>query len=338
MRPAAPKTWLSTAFAILAGAAAACTDQSQITAPAGNGPGQGQSLNGSGDAINGNSLSSSSSSSSATGSGASSGISSDGSVKSSAVAGGAIGNKVTSIAPVAPIVYPTLALTGSGVTTCAGSFYPTTSQFTSTMDAKTLTLNLTAAQITADSDKVTQQANQQIQQNLGASVYTRVAQDQVQKLSLPDYAVFATSVTQATQGQSFTFDAPLPVFPWPAPAAVYSDLVASGSKSWSANVTGSINSPVTVTLQKVGGDDVTQLIQFTTTIANDTDRSLYQVFPLPRQVTYTVNSQTQDVREVNQLSWFFGKDNCDDGEEQITIDYKLCSKTLSGQTTQYSCQ
>lgn len=245
--------------------------------------------------------------------------------------------------PEIAVEYPTLDFKGKGVVTCKGKSYPLMAQVTSAIDAQKLDLNVYSAHISADSGKVEKKANEKISQSLGGTTYARVGKAERDALKgqgfdYAAYAVFAKSVTKARTGQVFTFDKPLPVFPWPAPAAKYDELVKAGSKTWTANVSGAFSSPITITVQRVSGGGDEQVVKFTMTLAADKGSELYEIFPIPKEATFTVNSKAQLVSRIDQTSLFLGDENCKGGRESVHMDYRLCKRTTRSKTEPFSCE
>jgi hypothetical protein len=248
--------------------------------------------------------------------------------------------------PSGPIDYPAMDFLGRGVATCKGDNYPTTAQVATTVDDNKLDINLYAASLQADKDKAEDEANKKLRENTGITSYTRITAAErdafkAQGVKFGSYAIFAKSVVKQRQGQSFAFDKPLPVYPLPASAGPFETLRGEGVVSWSAHVTGSFTFDVTVTLQvlSVNGDNV--MVKLQTNIAQDqpgaaNHRSLYEVFPIPREATYTLNIRERDVRRMDQISWFNGQE-CDNKPEQVSMTYNLCKKTSQTKNEQFPC-
>jgi hypothetical protein len=247
----------------------------------------------------------------------------------------------------APIEYPNMDFLGNGITTCKGDSLPTKVQFFSKLYQDKLELNMYAASIKADKGKAEDQANEKINQNTGITRYDRPGKLEIAKLKadgfkFATYAIFSKAVTKERQGQTYNFDKPLPVFPWPAPSSRYEDLEKSGPQSWTAAVTGADNFTVTVTLSvvSISGDETKLKLQ--TEILEDqpgdpNHRARYEAFPIPREAVYTVNGSTRDVRMIENVSWFKG-DECKNRPEQITMTYRICRKSTSEKDEQFPCQ
>lgn len=247
----------------------------------------------------------------------------------------------------APIEYPNMDFLGNGITTCKGDSLPTKVQFFSKLHQDKLELNMYAASIKADKGKAEDKANQKINQNTGITRFDRPSKEETSKLKsdgfkFASYAIFSKSVTKERQGQTYNFDKPLPVFPWPAPVSRYEELEKSGPQSWTASVTGADNFSVTVTLSvvSISGDEAKLKLQ--TEIHEDqpgdpNHRARYEAFPIPREAVYTVNGTARDVRMIENVNWFKG-DECKGRPEQITMTYKMCRKSTSSKDEQFPCQ
>lgn len=244
------------------------------------------------------------------------------------------------------IEYPNMDFLGRGVTTCKGENLPTRVQFFSKLYAEKLELNMYEASIKADKGKAEKEANQKISQNTGVTRFDRPTKAETTKfkeagVKFASYAIYATKVTKERQGQTYEFDKPLPVFPWPAPASRYKEL-EKGPQSWTASVTGADSFTVTVTVSLVSLDGDEAQIKLETEIAEDQPensdhRARYEAFPIPREATYTVNGKTRDVRMIENINWFRG-DECKSRPEQISMTYNLCRKSTSEKDEQFTCE
>jgi len=244
------------------------------------------------------------------------------------------------------VEYPNMDFLGNGITTCKSDSLPTTVQFFSKLHTEKLELNMYQASLKANKGKAEDQANKKIAESTGITTFARPSKVEQTKyvgdgFKWASYAIFAKSVTKERQGQTFHFSKPLPVFPWPAPASRFSDLV-NGPKSWTANVTGADTFTVTVTLSLdgVSGDEVRFKLQ--TEIhedqpGNPNHRARYEMFPIPRMAIYTVNGVDRDVKKIENVNWFKG-DQCNGRPEAITMTYKICRKSTSAKTEQFPCQ
>lgn len=262
--------------------------------------------------------------------------------------GGGLNTAVgTSTAETPTVVdWPRMDFRGHGVATCQGDQYPTTARVQTSVDGSRLDINLMSAEISSDKGSIQEQANQQIAQNTGVTTYARLSEAQrdaflQQGVKLGSFAIFALGVTKQTQGQSFVFDRPLPVYPLPSGLAVFQALMGEGPKSWSAHVSGSWNFDVTVTLQVMSAAGSAVTVKITSDIAQDQPgqpehRALYEVFPLPREAIYDLNVDEHDVRQINQTSWFKG-DQCDGQPEQVSLTYALCQKVTAARTDNFPC-
>jgi hypothetical protein len=242
-----------------------------------------------------------------------------------------------------PIAYPELDLRGAGSLSCDGERYDTVAGYRMKLSAEALNLDFYDGRVVNAGSRVESEANPQIAQKLGPTIYKRPNKDARATLikgGFPwaPYVIYADSVVKQKDGVTFTFAKPLPIFPWPAKASRYDEL-ASGPKSWSSLVTGgpdgSFNATLAVSLIGVNGDEVT--MKFVLTIAEDMDRHVYESFPVPKEAVYTLNSKTLDVRRVSVVNWYRGDAQCEGRPEDITMNYNLCVKTVNGKTETFGC-
>ena len=244
--------------------------------------------------------------------------------------------------PDSPIVYPSFDLNGKGACTCKGKVNTTIARIGTSLSKDTLNINMYQADIQLDGKgKGQKEATEKIQQNTGITAYARPNAAEIKALresgfDYAGYAIFAKQVVKSRQGQTYTFDKPLPVFPWPALAARYKDLQTAGSKTWSANVTGFRSFAVTVTLSLVEASDDKVVVKFTTDIPSDSTWELYEDFPIPRESIYTINPQASIVTRIENTNYFFGNE-CGDSKEQIKMAYALCKRDSDGKVDQYPC-
>lgn len=271
---------------------------------------------------------------------------------------------------IAAIVYPQLAFKGNGYTT-----YQLKDRLTMRMDIETnldddaLTIDTKTAKVECGSKSGCNQKDVDESVNsksIGVNTYQRSSRTELKNLKSDGFnaayfAIFAKSV-RGKNGFNFTFEKPVPVYPWPAAISRYEEL-SSGAISWSAIVTADryvslnpnisdsavqgsgesfvksgnaikqFNLTVAVSMQAAEGDLIK--LTFDITIPEDKERMIYKYFPLPKTTIYTIDTAKKDIKAVHMVNWSNG-DKSKDPEESV-LDYKLCSKTVSGEVKQFSC-
>lgn len=251
--------------------------------------------------------------------------------------------KLASEGSVGAVAYPELDLRGAGSLSCKGKRYDTIGKYRVELSAETLALDFYEGKVVNAGSTVEDKANPKIAQSLGPTLFNRPSKEDRAKavkdgFDWAAYAIYAGSVVKTKTGATFTFDKPLPVFPWPAKASRYDELAAS-PKTWTSTVTGgpdgTFTAAVTVSLISVDGDDAT--IKLVLNIPEDTDRHYYESFPMARDATFTINSKTLDVRRVAAVNWYRGDSQCEGRPEDITMNYNLCSKIVKGKTQTFDC-
>lgn len=270
----------------------------------------------------------------------------------------------------AVIVYPKLAFSGSGYTT-----YELKDRLVMRMGIETnldedaLTIDTKTAKVECGSKSGCKQKDVDASVNsksIGVNSYQRSSKNELKELKAKDFnaayfAIFAKSV-RGKNGFTFTFDKPLPVYPWPAAKSRYEDLT-SGTISWSARVTSDkylpLNPDVSESIVQKDGENFVRsgiaikefdvnvavsfqaaqdnlvTLTFELTISQDKKRMIYKYFPLPKTTTYTIDTDKKDIKAVHMVNWSNG-DKSKDPEESV-LDYKLCSKTIGGEVKQFSC-
>ncbi len=240
----------------------------------------------------------------------------------------------------AGVNYPSMDLTGHGNTTCDGDVYGVLGQYTNAIDAEKVDLNFYNGSISG-AGKGQDKANQKIQEKLGQTIYSRISVDERAQYvkdgyDMQPFAIFAKQAIKTRAGHTFIFSKPLPVFPLPAAPARYEEL-KKGPKSWTAEVSGSFNFTVTMTMSFVSITEDIVILQFDTTIPQDTDRSLYELWPLAKSAKYAMNTKALEVLSITSINWYNDSDSCG-GPETLTINFQLCKKTVGGVTKDYPCQ
>lgn len=250
----------------------------------------------------------------------------------------------------APIDYPALAFNGQGFTTAKlSNQLKSQSRIGSSLDETKLDLTMTSMSINcgdlAGCDQ--SQLDQAAQQQLGVTTYARVSDADLVSLAAhgfrnESFALFASSIT-APDGVVFTFDQPLPVYPWPAATSRYDSLNA-GPITWNANVTTSQPLPdtgvtqfaVAVTVSK-GTTFGTQLsLTFQMRIAQDTDWKIYRAFPMPYNNLYSIDTTAKNIMTMATEGRTYSDDS--GSQERSSMSFRLCSKATPGQAAQqFSC-
>ena len=267
-------------------------------------------------------------------------------------------------------VYPQLSFKGKGYTT-----YELKDRLAMTMSIETrldeseLTIETKAARVECGDKNGCKQKDVDASvaaNSIGANVYQRSTPSELAQLKKDGfnaaiYAIFAKSV-RGKNGITYTFDKPIPVYPWPAAKTRY-DGLNGGSETWTTTATADRYIPlrtyisledaarngenhersgnakkafsVTMVVSKTGsGSDV--VLTFNMTIGEDKDRMAYKYFPIPKTSTFTIDTNKRDVRGANMLNWSNG-DKSKKGEESI-LDYKLCTKTTPDDVKQFPCE
>jgi len=203
--------------------------------------------------------------------------------------------------------------------------------------------------------------------SIGANTYYRSSAGELKNLkkdgfNVATYAIYAKSV-KGRNGITFTFDKPIPVYPWPAAMSRYSAL-DRGSETWTTKVTADRHIPLTsnisldeatrngevheragnarkiftisMVVSKQPGTTNNEIkLTFDFTINEDRDRLAYNYFPIPKTSTFTIDTQKRDIISANMVNWSHG-DKSERAEESV-LDYMLCSKTTSGVVKRFSC-
>lgn len=247
-------------------------------------------------------------------------------------------------APPPPIKYPSFDFNGKGAATCKGKVHTTFAKIASSINAEALSIDMYFADMQLSGKKKGQEeASKKIKESTGVSIYTRVPIDQIKALKAANfdyvgYAVFANQVVKTRQGQTFIFDKPLPVFPWPSLPSKYKDLVAAGNtKVWTANVNqvGVRQFPVSVAFTLLEASDTRVVVKFTVDIP-DTTYAIYEDFPMARESIYTINPKAQMVTRIDNTSLYFGNE-CDNRQESVKMAYLVCKRNTDGAIDDFPC-
>lgn len=241
----------------------------------------------------------------------------------------------------AELKYPTLYYKGVGTYSCEGDINPANSRVISQLAPTNLESKLVDAKATHPRSTVQSRINQELEASLDSAIYTRVTnaeRDQLKKdgYDLADsFALFATSVEKPNAGQIFNFDKPLPIGFWPAAASRYDDLI-KGERTWTAKVSGTKSFTAKITLSYVSTQGDRIILKLTTFIPEDKDRSIYEIFPIPKESIYTINTTQTQIDSSKNTNWFLG-DNCNNRPEQIVMTYRLCQKVSGAKTESFPC-
>jgi hypothetical protein len=249
-----------------------------------------------------------------------------------------------------PALFPRLELAGTGKTKCKEDL-ATTTRIATEMTAAEMTVTRTDAHVACwrdnewldillgvggcDQAELDAKVRADV---LGTSRYRRATKEERQAMRAsgttpPPYAVLAMGVT-SHKGVAWQFDKPLPVFPWPAPLARYTDL-DQGPQTFRATAVGPKTVTLAVKVEKVETTGTLVKLRFTTSINNDVDRNAFHDFPMPRTATYQIDTTTRDVRAIDSTDWF--TDQACQGSGVVQMTYRLCKKTVNGQTQDFGC-
>ena len=239
--------------------------------------------------------------------------------------------------------YPKLFYRGTGTYSCQGEVNPSTARVISQLFIDNLDSQLDDAKAQHPRQAVQNRINGDLQNSLDSSVYKRLTTEEREDWKKKGYdladhfAIFALAARKPKAGQVFIFDQPLPIAFWPASLSRYDDLISKGPRVWTSKVTGTRSFTANVTLSHVSteGDKIVMKLQ--TLIPEDRDRSIYEVFPIPKEAIYTIDTALKHVESSKNTNWFFG-DNCDGNPEQIVMNYRLCRKEIGGRYEDFPCQ
>lgn len=238
-------------------------------------------------------------------------------------------------APVVPVTYPEIELSGKGTTLCDGDTYKTTATVRSRLTESLFAMDLETATVytRVGQDRV----QEEIDRNLSAVEYSLVPVAERGKIDGKDFAIFGTGSVQAKKDIRFTFSSPLPVYIWPAPASRFDALRTKGPQSWTATVTGKRTFEATVTLTYLGGFSNTTTIRLETTIPSDRNGELYEDFPIAKSAEITVDGDRQLVVSSKNENHFYGNEHCDKKRGKINIQYQVCRKITGGKVEDLGC-
>jgi hypothetical protein len=243
----------------------------------------------------------------------------------------------------AELKYPKLFYRGVGTYSCEGDVNPSTAKVISQLNLDNLESQLDDARAEHPRQIVRDRINGDLQTSLDSSVYQRLTPEEREDWKKKGYdladgfAIFALGARKPKAGQVYDFDKPLPVAFWPAALSRYDDLITKGPRTWTAKVIGTKSFTATVKLSHVATEGDKIVLKLETTIPEDKDRSIYEVFPIPKEAVYTINTSLKHVESSKNTNWFFG-DNCNENPEQILMTYKLCRKEIGGRYEDFPCQ
>lgn len=246
--------------------------------------------------------------------------------------------------PEVAIVYPALTFQGAGTTSCVEALR-TSATIDTSLDAAKLSVRYSSVHVdcyrqsgpfgigSCDQQKFDKQVQASV---LGNIEFQRATPAQIRAAGIKQaaYAIFAMAVTVGTS--TYTFDKPLPVFPFPVKPAQLSDL-NQGPLTWSAAVSGPKESmSATVSISRLSATPSEIVLQFDLTLnGNRIDHKAYDKFPLPVQATYHLSPNTQDLRAA-RTTLFFEDDHCPNAGT-ILLDYSLCRKVKGTLTERLGC-
>lgn len=267
------------------------------------------------------------------------------------------------------IEYPLLSFRGVGYTTYKMNERLSMSMGLETkLDDNVLTIETRTAKVDCGGKSGCDQSevDRSVQAySIGANTYQRVSSSELRSLrakgfNTASYGIFVKGV-EGKNGIKFSFDKPLPVYPWPAAKSRYEPLT-SGSKSWTATVNADkyipthpgmalkdvqgedhvlagnarkeLNVTMTVSYEEVSSSTVK--LTFEMTIADDRERMLYKYFPIPRSSSFEIDTKNKDVRSVLMTSWLNGDKS--KKEEESVLDFKLCSKKSLSVSKSFKCE
>jgi len=267
--------------------------------------------------------------------------------------------------------YPQLAFNGRGYTTYKlKDRLAMTMSIETRLDEKEFTTDTKTAKVECGKKSGCKQkdVDASVSRNsIGANVYQRSTPAELRNLkkdgfNAASYAIFAKSV-RGRNGIVYTFDKPIPIYPWPAAKSRY-EALNNGSESWTTTATADRYIPlrsnisleeaarngekheragnarktfsVTMVVSKQAGSSSSEIkLVFDMSISEDKSRMAYKHFPIPKTQTFTIDTTKRDVIAANMITWSNG-DKSEKPEESV-LDYKLCTKTTSEDVKQFSC-
>jgi hypothetical protein len=233
------------------------------------------------------------------------------------------------------VTYPEILLKGKGETYCDGDVFTTVTTAKSSLSETEFVMQLAQARVYTN--KFEARVNQELNANRSEVRYTLVPLAERGKVDGKDLAIFATSSLQVKKNIRWTFSNPIPVYVWPAPAARFETLQKEGSKTWTANVTGSKQFDVRITLFYVRGFGNRTTIRMETEIPQDRMGELYEDFPVPKVAEITVDGDRQIVERSLNENHFWGDRSCDEKRGIVKLDYVACSRMVAGKVEDLGC-
>lgn len=208
---------------------------------------------------------------------------------------------------------------------------------------------------------------------LGTNTYNRVSKSEMKDLAeggfqKASFAIFSSDV-EAKNGLHFTFDKPLPVYFWPVAVSRF-EALDDGPMAWSSHVTtnkyfainpslsgNTVDNPseslvkngqvrkdfnVTITVTKVSRSGNIIVIRSDVDIPEDLQASkadwrgsIYEIFPVPKSATYTIDASEQVILKIDLNSWTNGDRSKE--KEETNLHFELCSKVTDATTKTYPC-
>lgn len=234
------------------------------------------------------------------------------------------------------VTYPEILLKGKGETYCDGDVFTTVTTAKSRLSETEFVMQLAEARVYTN--RFEDRVNQELNANRSEVRYTLVPVAERSKLDGKDLAIFATSSLQVKKNIRWTFSNPIPVYIWPAPTARFEKLKDKGSQTWAAQVTGSKQFDVRITLTYVSslsGNRTT--IRMETEIPQDRMGELYEDFPVPKLAEITVDGDRQIVEKSRNENHFWGDRSCDEKRGIVKLDYQACTRTAAGKVEDLGC-
>jgi hypothetical protein len=236
------------------------------------------------------------------------------------------------------IEYPVMKFLAKGSLTSDGKTYPCNGRVTASMDDSSLKLDLTEMKI--DVGKYQDKADQKTRQELGVSVYERVAKGRMARLESEKsfnnapYMIFSEKVVKPNGKGVFSFNPPLPVFAWPAREAAYADLEENGSVTWKATVNGSYEVNVTVEYEGQSGGLIE--LRMTVEIPSDKNGEIYETFPMSKETVFKVDPVKRRVLRLDTVDFYYDEEK--KRKERNDLVWRICSASRAGKSEDYSCE
>ena len=253
-----------------------------------------------------------------------------------------------------PVNYPSYTFKGIGNMTHDSDTFTSTSAIETTISETELTLNQTARTVDlrgkGGSDKQRDADDKIRRQSVGATKYKRSTIEERKTLGEDNvpYAIFASGVSTFT-GRTYTFSAPVPVFPIPGNEGRFAGL--TGTKNFKAEVkcTGCpmVSSfAINVSITKVSSVAGMVSLKLDTSIEGQGISggiaAAYHGFPLAKSATFVIDTNTSMVTSLDTLHLFLQSENASGAgsgpEERSTMQYKICTFKKGSDDQSFPCQ